>query len=71
LPEKSKSGIGISSGSQLPQSAIGIPVSGFSPVPLVTDQSGIAQLCNTFNIIQCLTSCILFTMQQMVIPITI
>jgi hypothetical protein len=27
----------ISSGSQLPQSGIGIPASGFSPVPLVMD----------------------------------
>jgi hypothetical protein len=27
----------ISSGSHLPQSGIGIPASGFSPVPLVTD----------------------------------
>jgi hypothetical protein len=39
-----KVGIGISSGSQLPQSSIGIPTSGFSPVPLVTDYSGIIQL---------------------------
>ena len=37
-------GIGISSGSQLTQSGIGIPASGFSPVPLVTDKSGIVQL---------------------------
>jgi hypothetical protein len=37
MPEKSKSGIGISSGSQLPQSGIDIPASGFSPVPLITD----------------------------------
>ncbi len=43
MPEKNQSGIGISSGSQLPQSGIGIPASGFRPVPLVTDQSGIAQ----------------------------
>jgi hypothetical protein len=35
--EKSYSGIGISSGSRLLQSGIGIPASGFSPVPLVTD----------------------------------
>jgi hypothetical protein len=41
---KSYSGIGISSGSQLLQSGMGIPASGFSPVPLVTDKSGIAQL---------------------------
>jgi hypothetical protein len=41
---KSWFGIGISSGSQLLQSDIGIPASGFSPVPLVTDKSGIAQL---------------------------
>ncbi len=34
---------GISSGSQRPQSGIGIPASGFSPLPLVTDYSGIAQ----------------------------
>jgi hypothetical protein len=38
-------GNGIPSGRQLPQSGIGIPASGFSPVPLVTDNSGIAQLC--------------------------
>jgi hypothetical protein len=31
MPEKSLSGIGISSGSQLPQSDIGIPASEFSP----------------------------------------
>jgi hypothetical protein len=37
IPEKSKSGIGISSGSQLPKSGIGIPASGFNPVPLVMD----------------------------------
>jgi hypothetical protein len=37
MPEKSKSGIGISSGSQLPQSGIGIPASGVSPVALVTE----------------------------------
>jgi hypothetical protein len=37
MPEKSLSDIGISSGSQLLQSGIGIPASGFSPVPLVTD----------------------------------
>jgi hypothetical protein len=37
IPEKSLSGIGISSGSMLPQSGIGIPASGFSPVQLVTD----------------------------------
>jgi hypothetical protein len=35
MPEKSYSGIGISSGSQLSQSGIDIPTSGFSPVPLV------------------------------------
>jgi hypothetical protein len=29
--------LGISSGSHLPQSGIGIPAAGFSPVPLVTD----------------------------------
>jgi hypothetical protein len=45
MPEKSSSGIGFSSGGQLPQSGIGIPASGFSPVPLVTDNSGIVQLC--------------------------
>jgi hypothetical protein len=28
---------GISSGGQLPQSGIGIPASGFSPVPLVKE----------------------------------
>jgi hypothetical protein len=37
MQEKSKSGSGISSGSQLPQSGIGIPASGFSLVPLVMD----------------------------------
>jgi hypothetical protein len=37
MPEKSYSGIGISSSSQLLQSSIGIPASGVSPVPLVTD----------------------------------
>ncbi len=37
MPEKSQPGIGISSGSQLLQSGIGIPAPGFSPVPLVTD----------------------------------
>jgi hypothetical protein len=37
MPEKSQSGIGISSGSQLLQSYIGIPASGFSLVPLITD----------------------------------
>jgi hypothetical protein len=41
MPEKSWSGISISSGSQLHQFAIGIPASGFSPVPLVTDYSSI------------------------------
>jgi hypothetical protein len=35
---KSQSAIGISSGSQLLQYGMGIPASGFSPVPLVTDQ---------------------------------
>jgi hypothetical protein len=35
MPEKSNSGIGISSDNQLLQSGIGIPASGFSPVPLV------------------------------------
>ncbi len=44
MPEKKLVHIGISSGSQLLQSGIGIPASGFSPVPLVTDYSGIAQL---------------------------
>jgi hypothetical protein len=44
MPEKNKYGIGISSGSQLAQSGIGIPASRFSPVPLVTDKSCIAQL---------------------------
>ncbi len=39
-PEKSYSGIGISSGSQLPLSSIGIPASGFTPVPLVTNSPG-------------------------------
>jgi hypothetical protein len=39
--------IGISSDSQLPQPSISIPASGFSLVPLVTDYSGIAQLCKT------------------------
>jgi hypothetical protein len=38
-------GIGISSFCQLLQSGIAIQASGFSPVPLVTDYSGIAQLC--------------------------
>jgi hypothetical protein len=42
--QKNLSGIGISSGSQLLQSGIGIPASGFSPIPLVTDYSGIARL---------------------------
>jgi hypothetical protein len=37
MREKSRSGIGISSGSQLSQSGIGIPASGFNPVPLLTD----------------------------------
>jgi hypothetical protein len=37
MPEKGYSDIGISSGSQLPQSGIGIPASGFNPVPLFTD----------------------------------
>jgi hypothetical protein len=40
MPEcqkKSYSGIGISSVSQRLQSGIGIPASGFSPVPVVTD----------------------------------
>ncbi len=38
MPEKTLSGgTGISSGNQLLQSGIGIPASGFSPVPLVTD----------------------------------
>jgi hypothetical protein len=37
MPEKSQFSIGISSGSQLPQSGISIPVSGFRPEPLVTD----------------------------------
>ncbi len=46
MAECLNAGIGISSGSQLPQSRIGIPTSGFSPVPLVTDYSGIAQLCS-------------------------
>ncbi len=32
MPEKSQSGIGITSGSQLLPSGIGIPTSGFSPV---------------------------------------
>ncbi len=45
MPEKCWFGIGISSGSQLPHSGIGILASGFSPVPLVTEKSGIAQLC--------------------------
>jgi hypothetical protein len=45
MPEKTWSGIGISSGSQLLQSGIGIPASGFSPVPLGTEWSGIAYLC--------------------------
>jgi hypothetical protein len=44
-PNAGMSGIGISSGSQLPQSGIDIPASGFSAVPMVTDYSGIAQLC--------------------------
>jgi hypothetical protein len=35
--EKSWSGIGISSSSQLPHSDIGIPASGVSSIPLVTD----------------------------------
>jgi hypothetical protein len=42
--EKSYSGIYISSGSQLLQSGNAIPASRFSPVPLVTNYSGIAQL---------------------------
>jgi hypothetical protein len=37
MSEKGSSGIGISSGSQLLQSGIGIPASGFSPLPLVKD----------------------------------
>jgi hypothetical protein len=37
MPEKSYSSIGISSGSQLLQSGIGIPASGVSPVPLLTE----------------------------------
>jgi hypothetical protein len=37
MPEKSYSGIGISSGSQLFQSGIDILASGFSPIPLVMD----------------------------------
>jgi hypothetical protein len=44
MPEKLLYGISISSGSQLLQSSMGILESGFSPVPLVTDSSGIAQL---------------------------
>ncbi len=42
--EKSQPGIGISSGSQMLQSGIGIQASWFSPVPLARDQSDIAQL---------------------------
>jgi hypothetical protein len=45
MPEKGYSSIGISSGSQLLQSGIGIPALGIKPVPLVRDFSGIAQLC--------------------------
>jgi hypothetical protein len=37
MPEISQSGIGISTGTELPQSGIRV-----SPVPLVTDWSGIA-----------------------------
>jgi hypothetical protein len=44
MPEKSLSGIGIFTASQLLQSGVGIPASGFCPVPLVTDQSGIARI---------------------------
>jgi hypothetical protein len=42
--EKSYSGISISSGSQLPQSGISIPASGFSPVPLVSGH-GLVRHC--------------------------
>jgi hypothetical protein len=37
MPEKSYSSIGVSSGSQLPQSGIGIPAAGVSPVLLLTE----------------------------------
>jgi hypothetical protein len=37
MSEKSQSGISISTGIQLLQTGIGIPASGVSPVPLVTD----------------------------------
>ncbi len=47
MPEcqKNLARISISSGSQLLQSGIGILVFSVSPVPLVMDKSGIAQLC--------------------------
>jgi hypothetical protein len=49
IPEKSWSGIGIFIGNQISQSGIGNSGIMVSPVPLVTDYSGIAQFSNIFT----------------------